>query len=171
MMYNRSTRRGFTLIELLVVVLIIGILAAVAVPQYQFAVAKTKYSSLKEAAESIALAQEIYYMANGSYSTDFDSLDITAGQIVSGSKNTRAFPWGACFIHDGVAGDVLCKHKALKMDYQIGLQHIAPANAGKRRCFVLNSTDENSIPNRICRSETGQMIGRNNGSEEKYYDY
>lgn len=69
-------QKGFTLIELLVVVLIMGILASVAWPQYQLAVDKSRLAGAMTLAQSLRKAQEVYYMANGAYSVDLDNFDI-----------------------------------------------------------------------------------------------
>ena len=68
---------GFTLIELLVVVLIIGILAAIAVPQYQKAVLKARASEALLQGKALLTAEKSYVLSNGVMTADLDSLDIT----------------------------------------------------------------------------------------------
>ena len=74
----RNKSRAFTLIELLVVVLIIGILAAIAVPQYQKAVEKARMAEAVVLVRAIANAHQVYHLANGEYlsSVDINKLDI-----------------------------------------------------------------------------------------------
>lgn len=67
---------GFTLIELLVVVLIIGILAAVALPQYQVAVTRARIARGLPVLRAIVDARQRYFMANASYISDLEELDL-----------------------------------------------------------------------------------------------
>lgn len=71
-----QNKYAFTLIELLVVVLIIGILAALALPQYQKAVLKSHLAEGLAQLRALALAEQTYYLANGTYADSFDKLDM-----------------------------------------------------------------------------------------------
>jgi len=71
-----KNKQGFTLIELLVVVLIIGILAAIALPQYKKAVEKARMTEGILMIEKIVDAQQRYYMVNGAFTRNINDLDI-----------------------------------------------------------------------------------------------
>ncbi len=71
-----KNKQAFTLIELLVVVLIIGILAAVALPQYQKAVAKAHSAQALTLLKSLGQAADTYLLANGAMPASFDELPL-----------------------------------------------------------------------------------------------
>ena len=68
-------KTGFLLIELLVVVLIIGILAAIALPQYQKAVERSRMAEAIQILGDFATAQSIYYMQHNEFARNIGQLN------------------------------------------------------------------------------------------------
>lgn len=153
---------GFTLIEILVVVLIIGVLAAIAVPQYQLAAGKSKFAAVKGIAKAIADAEERYYNNNGEYTKDFSALDVTKPSDVS------CWIW-ATGINSQKAVACYASVNNITMAYYHFFNKGNPYNNdGKRACLVF-STNKNDVPNRICQNDTGKKLGDNNDGYITYY--
>ena len=95
-------KKAFTLIEVLIVVLIIAILAAIAVPQYQKAVLKSKFTNMYSNLQTLAEAAELYYLFNGRYPQTMTELDINefSGCTVCG-ENSIACNDIMLFFHGG----------------------------------------------------------------------
>ncbi len=159
------SKGGFTLIELLVVVLIIGILAAVALPQYQKAVAKTRYMELVSIGETLRRAEEIHYLQTGDYTNQLEELDvdIPAGKFEIDLRPTTG---GRPYLTIGTVDDKLGLSYKTYFDNIYGSSSVIAQ--GCRLCRVTLTREESYLSD-VCLSLTGKYAG--NDSSYRLYPF
>lgn len=133
-------KHGFTLIEMLVVVLIVGILAAVALPQYETAVEKSRATQAFILGKHLAEAEELYFLSTGRYTDDWEELGEAQPQIK-----------GWTFDIDFTVENIRAKRDNTTLHYRFFLRepHVASPYAGKYLC-VAQESDEKAMS--VCRS-------------------
>ena len=99
-----SKKSGFTLIELLIVVVIIGILAAIAIPKFSATREKAYFAAMKSDLKNLASQQEIYYSDTYSYSTSAANLSFVNSDGVNVTLVAgNATGWSATATHSALA--------------------------------------------------------------------
>ena len=150
----KNHKYGFTLIELLVVVLIIGILAAVAVPQYQKAVDKARFARAKAALKGMQAAQQVYYMENNAFSDKLSNLDLPPdGCSLQTDDTICSYKWGYCYLACTPTGS--CGGCLLNLTSTETAIYISQLGWDQLSCYA---TPTSARANQLCRSETGRDI-------------
>ena len=101
-------KKGFTLIELLIVVVIIGILAAIAIPKFSATREKAYFAAMKSDLKNLASQQEIYYSDAYSYTTTTTDLGFVESDAVNISMGASATGWAATATHDALTTSQVC---------------------------------------------------------------
>ena len=154
-----NNNKAFTLIELLVVVLIIGILAAVALPQYKLAVQKAELANYRSLANSVAQGAISHHLASGEWPQSIEELDIELPQL-----GQKSLSWAGCVYNNkmycclsrpvpsGSYGDITCGKADYSFAYsnlfandigQVMNQHSCFSKSGLKICEATGATLNN----------------------------
>ena len=94
------SKKGFTLIELLIVVVIIGILAAIAIPKFANTKEKAYVASMKSDLRNLSTAEEAYMFDTGAYAGDITALSYaTSPGVILTITNATSSGWSAISTH------------------------------------------------------------------------
>ena len=95
-------QKGFTLIELLIVVVIIGILAAIAIPKFSATREKAYFAAMKSDLKNLASQQEIYYADEYTYSNSSTNLGFVQSEAVHVGIAASVSGWSATATHEAL---------------------------------------------------------------------
>jgi type IV pilus assembly protein PilE len=158
---------AFTLIELLVVVVIIGILSAIAFPQYQKAVEKSRAAEALSIMKTIKQAEEIYYLTNGDYTTDFSKLDIDFGlRTGTNSLDLKAFKLMLVPSAGGIFLDAYRKGGINGSDYWLNYMFDKSSYDSNLKSGNFYCSSQTKKGSELCESLGGVFVG---GSGHKRY--
>ncbi len=154
---SKTVNKGFTLIELLVVVLIIGILAAIALPQYQKTVAKTKFGALKNITRSIADAAARYYLVNNEWPQNYKDLDLDFA-VRKDSSNSYLYPkskndidYCSMWYNKNEMAACYTWVSNRLLGYYVSYNGSRP-----KYCYTNSKEDKGHITHKICQEDTGK---------------
>jgi prepilin-type N-terminal cleavage/methylation domain-containing protein len=111
-MLQNQNKKGFTLIELLIVVVIIGILAAIAIPKFSSTKEKAYMASMKADLKNLTNVQEAFYADSGRYGKTADltgnyGWNLSQGNV-AGTVDGDATGWSASVTNPAVKSVTSC---------------------------------------------------------------